>query len=191
MQHVQFHLPSTKDLKFIYENQLVTIIAQQHMTIYQELSIPYIDANAFMEASFYSFELVSMIHNASKANLGQPAVVLMVTKEMLKIGYKLGQNLEAIGHGSPILIELSDSKGGFNLGYKPTHKQLFRLLEEGRRGLLAQGCLFPLEPFKEVEDEESGLACIIWLYPEEFLVTKSYPLKMVQFLLSDQGYQAR
>ena len=45
------------------------------MTIYQELSIPYIDANAFPEASFYSFELVSMIHNAFEAILGWPATV--------------------------------------------------------------------------------------------------------------------
>ena len=27
-----------------------------------------------------------------------------------------------------------------------------------------------LEPFKELEDEKRNLACIIWLYPEEFSV---------------------
>ena len=41
-------------------------MAEEPMTIFQETSIPYIDVNAFPEASFCSFKLVSMIHNASK-----------------------------------------------------------------------------------------------------------------------------
>ena len=53
-------------LKFISENQLITIMTEEPMTIFQETSIPYIDANAFPKVSFHSFELVSMIHNASK-----------------------------------------------------------------------------------------------------------------------------
>jgi len=43
---------------------LITIIAEEPMTIFQETSIPYIDANAFPKASFHSFELVSTIHDA-------------------------------------------------------------------------------------------------------------------------------
>ena len=77
-------------LKFIYGNQLITIKAEEPMTIFQETSIPYIDANAFPQASFHSFELVSMIHNALKPELGWPAAVLMVAKEMLIFGYILG-----------------------------------------------------------------------------------------------------
>ena len=53
-------------LKFISRNQLITIMAEEPMTIFQKTSIPYIDDNAFLEASFHNFELVSMIHNASK-----------------------------------------------------------------------------------------------------------------------------
>ena len=49
-------------LKFIYKNQLITIMAEESVTIFKETSIPYIEANAFPEASFHSFELVSMIH---------------------------------------------------------------------------------------------------------------------------------
>jgi len=33
--------------KFIYENQLITIMVEEPMTIFHEKSIPYIDANAF------------------------------------------------------------------------------------------------------------------------------------------------
>ena len=77
-------------LKFIFENQLITIMTEKPITIFQETSIPYIDANAFPEASFHSFEPVSMIHNALGPKLGWPTVVLMAAKEMLKFGYKLG-----------------------------------------------------------------------------------------------------
>ena len=110
----------------------------------------------------------------------------MATKEMLKFGYKLGQNLGAIGHGIPILIELSDNKAGFNLGYKPTYKQLFQASRGGKKRLASLGVSIPhinvtflapieviiQEPFQKVEDEEFDLACIIWLYPEEFSVNK-------------------
>ena len=45
-------------------------MVEEPMTIFQETSIPYINANAFLEASFHSFELVSMIHNASEPEFG-------------------------------------------------------------------------------------------------------------------------
>ena len=57
-------------LKFISKNQLITIMVKEPMTIFQETSIPYIDASAFLKASFHSFELVSMIHNASEPESG-------------------------------------------------------------------------------------------------------------------------
>ena len=84
MQQVQSHLPSTGD--FMFGNQLITILAEEPMTIFQETSIPYIDANAFQEASLHSFELVSLIHNASEPESRWLAVVLMAIKEMLKFG---------------------------------------------------------------------------------------------------------
>ena len=55
-------------------------MAEESVTIFKETSIPYIEANAFPEASFHSFELVSMIHNASEPEFGWPKVVLMVAK---------------------------------------------------------------------------------------------------------------
>ena len=70
-------------LKFIYGNQLITIKAEEPMTIFQETSIPYIDANAFPQASFHSFKLVSMIHNALEPEFDWPTAVLMAAKEML------------------------------------------------------------------------------------------------------------
>ena len=65
-------------------------MAEKPMTIFQETSIPYIDANAVPKESFHSFKLVSMIHNALEPDSSWPTIVLVATKEMLKFGYKLG-----------------------------------------------------------------------------------------------------
>ena len=125
--------------KFISKNQLITIMAKEPMTIFQETSIPYIDANAFLEASFHSLELVSMIHNASKLKFGWLVTVLMVAKEMFKFSYKLGQSLGAIRRGSPTLIELSDNKGRFSMGYEPTHEELFQASRGNKRNTDTSG----------------------------------------------------
>ena len=50
----------------------------------------------------------------------------MAAKEMLKFGYKLGQGLKVIGCGSLALVELSNNKGRFGLGYESIHEELFQ-----------------------------------------------------------------
>ena len=45
-------------------------MAENPITIFQKTSIPYIDANAFLEASFHSIKLFSMIHNALEPEFG-------------------------------------------------------------------------------------------------------------------------
>ena len=101
---------------------------------------------------------------------------------MLKSGYKLGQGLGAIGCGSPALVELSDNKGRFGLGYEPTYEELFQASRAKKRNCDTSGMSIPHirttfptpaevilpEPFKELEDEEPNLVCIIWFCPEEF-----------------------
>ena len=59
-----------RSLKFISQNQLITIMAENPITIFQKTSIPYIDAYAFLEASFHSIKLFSMIHNALEPESG-------------------------------------------------------------------------------------------------------------------------
>ena len=103
---------------------------------------------------------------------------------MLKFGYQLGQGLGAVGHGSPTLNELSDNKGRFGLGYEPTHEELFQASRGKKRKCAISGMFIPYirttfpalaevimpEPFRELEEEEANLACIIQLCPEEFFV---------------------
>ena len=69
---------------------MIIIMAKEPLTIFKETFVPYIGANAFLEATFHSFELVSMISKASKLELSWPSTTLMAAKEMLKFGYQLG-----------------------------------------------------------------------------------------------------
>ena len=66
-QHVAGPVASTlhRRLKFTSKDLLITIMAKEPLTIFKETYIPYIGANAFPEATFHSFELVSMISRAS------------------------------------------------------------------------------------------------------------------------------
>ena len=48
-------------LKFPYDDLMITIVVVEPLMFFKETSIPYIGANAFLEATFHSFELVSMI----------------------------------------------------------------------------------------------------------------------------------
>jgi hypothetical protein len=49
-------------MKLIIGNQLVTILAKKPTSVYNDRAIPYIDGYAFEEASFHSFEFVTVIH---------------------------------------------------------------------------------------------------------------------------------
>ena len=130
-------------LKFIFGNQLITIMAIEPITIFQETSITYIDANAFLEVSFHGFDLVPMIHNASKPKLAWTTTILMAAKEMLKFSYQTGQGLGAVGHGNTALIELPNNKGGFSLGYDPSHEELFQASRGKKRKCIGQRMFIP------------------------------------------------
>ena len=113
-------------LKFPSEDRMFTIMVEEPLTFFKETFVPYIGADAFSEATFHSFELVSMISRASELESAWAFATLMAAKEMLKFGYQLGQGLGAIGHGKASLVELPDNKGGFGLGYNPSDKELFQ-----------------------------------------------------------------
>ena len=74
-------------LKFPFEDLLITIMAEEPLTFFKETFVPYIGANAFLEATFHSFELVSMISRALELESAWPSTTLMAAKEMPKFGY--------------------------------------------------------------------------------------------------------
>jgi len=100
-------------------------MVEEPLTFFKETFVPYIGANAFPEATFHSFKLVSMISRASKLELAWPSATLMAAKEMLKFGCQLGQGLTVVGHRKASLIELLNNKGGFSLGYDLSDEELF------------------------------------------------------------------
>ena len=56
---------------------------------------------------------------------------------------KLGQGLRAVGRRSPTLIELSNNKGRFGLGYEPTHEEHFQAFRGKKRKCVASGMSIP------------------------------------------------
>ena len=168
-------------LKFPSKDLMVTIMAEEPLTFFKETFVPYIGANAFLEATFHSFELIS---RASKLESAWPFATLMATKEMLKFGYQLGQGLGVVGHGKTSLVELPDNKGGFGLGYDPSNEELFQASKGKKRKCIGQGMSIPhirvtfsapaevirSEVAQESYEEKSNLACLIRLCPEEFSV---------------------
>ena len=84
-----------------------------------------------------------MISRASELKLVGPFTTLMTIKEMLKFGYKLGQGLGAVGHRKASLIELSNNKGGFGLGYNPFDEELFQASRGKKRKCIGQGMFIP------------------------------------------------
>ena len=171
-------------LKFPFEDQLITIMAEEPLTIFKETSIAYIGANAFLDATFHNFELVSMISKASELESAWPTPTLMAAKEMIKFGYQLGQGLNAIGHRKASFIELLNNKEGFGLGYDPSTKEFFQASIGKKRKCIGQGMsirhirvifLAPTEVIRsevvqESCEEESNLASLIRLCPKEFSV---------------------
>ena len=122
---------------------MVTIMTEEPLTFFKETSIPYVSAIGFLEVTFHSFKLVTMISKAPKLESIWPSTTLMATKEMLKFGYQLGQGLGAVGHGKASLIKLPNNKGGFGLGYDPSNEELFQASRGKKRKCIGQGMYIP------------------------------------------------
>ena len=80
-----------------------------------------------------------MIQNALELGFGWLVAILMAAKEMLKFGYQLGEGLRALGSGSLTLIELSNNKERFGLGYEPTYEELFQASKGKKRKCTTSG----------------------------------------------------
>ena len=88
-QHVTSAVASTlhRRLKFPSEDLMIAIMAEEPLTCFKETFVPYIGANAFSEATFHSFELVSTVSRALELESAWPFATLMAAKEMLKFSY--------------------------------------------------------------------------------------------------------
>jgi hypothetical protein len=90
--HTAGAIPSSlhQKMKLIIGNQLVTILAEEPISVYHDQAVPYIDGYAFEEASFHSFEFVIVIHRVAAVRPKLSKVGIMVAKEFVKVGFQPG-----------------------------------------------------------------------------------------------------
>uniref|UniRef100_A0A2N9GIK8 Aspartic peptidase DDI1-type domain-containing protein n=1 Tax=Fagus sylvatica TaxID=28930 RepID=A0A2N9GIK8_FAGSY len=86
--HTAGAVPSSlhQKMKLIIGNQLVTILAEEPISIYNDGEIPYIDGCAPEEASFHSFEFVTVIHRVAAVEPRLSKAGIMVAKEFVQGG---------------------------------------------------------------------------------------------------------
>uniref|UniRef100_A0A2N9G7Q9 RNA-directed DNA polymerase n=1 Tax=Fagus sylvatica TaxID=28930 RepID=A0A2N9G7Q9_FAGSY len=91
--HTAGAVPSSlhQKMKLIIGNQLVTILAEEPISICNDGEIPYIDGCAPEEASFHSFEFVTVIHRVAAVEPRLSKAGIMVAKEFVKAGFQPGQ----------------------------------------------------------------------------------------------------
>uniref|UniRef100_A0A2N9HYR8 G-patch domain-containing protein n=1 Tax=Fagus sylvatica TaxID=28930 RepID=A0A2N9HYR8_FAGSY len=132
--HTAGAVPSSlhQKMKLIIGNQLVTILAEEPISIYNDGEIPYIDGCAPEEASFHSFEFVTVIHRVAAVEPRLSKAGIMVAKEFVKAGFQPGQGLGYANQGRTTIVTLEGNKDRYGLGYTPTRKDR-QMAYEARR----------------------------------------------------------
>ena len=132
--HTAGAVPSSlhQKMKLIIGNQLVTILAEEPISIYNDSEIPYIDGYASEEASFHSFEFVTVIHRVAAVEPRLSRAGIMVAKEFVKAGFQPGQGLGCANQGRTAIVTLEGNKDRYGLGYTPTRKDR-QIAYEARR----------------------------------------------------------
>uniref|UniRef100_A0A2N9EJT0 G-patch domain-containing protein n=1 Tax=Fagus sylvatica TaxID=28930 RepID=A0A2N9EJT0_FAGSY len=122
--HTAGAVPSSlhQKMKFIIGNQLVTILAEEPISIYNDGAVPYIDRGASEEASFHSFEFVTVIHKVAAVEPKLSKAGMMVAKEFIKAGFQPGQGLGCANQGRTAIVALKGNRDRYGLGYTPTRK---------------------------------------------------------------------
>jgi hypothetical protein len=132
--HTAGAVPSSlhQKMKLIIGNQLVTILAEEPISIYDDGEIPYIDGCAPEEASFHSFEFVTVIHRVAAVEPRLSKAGIMVAKEFVKAGFQPGQGLGCANQGRTTIVTLEGNKDKYGLGYTPTRRDR-QMAYEARR----------------------------------------------------------
>uniref|UniRef100_A0A2N9GTH9 G-patch domain-containing protein n=1 Tax=Fagus sylvatica TaxID=28930 RepID=A0A2N9GTH9_FAGSY len=122
--HTAGVVPSSfhQKMKFIIGNQLVTILAEEPISIYNDPTIPYIDGNVALEVLFHSFEFVLVIHKVATVKPEMPKAIMAVAWEFIRLGFQPGLGLGSSNQGILALIAIKENKDGYGLGYIPTRK---------------------------------------------------------------------
>ena len=132
--HTAGVVPSTlhQKLKFVIDDKLIIVSGEEDLVVCGYTSTPYIEATEeALETSFQALEIVSTNYvEPFKVNPCLSSASLMVAKTMMKEGYKYGSGLGKNNTGSVKPLKLVENKGRYGLGYKPTHVDRRRIIEE-------------------------------------------------------------
>ena len=114
------------------DDKLIIVSGEEDLVVCGSTSTPYIEATEeALETAFQALEIVSTTYvEPLKVNPRLSDVSLMVAKTMLKEGYKYGSGLGKRNAGSVKPLKLVENKGRYGLGYKPTHADRRRIVEE-------------------------------------------------------------
>ena len=138
--HTAGAVPSSlhQKMKLIIGNQLVTILAEKPISIYNDGAIPYINGYASEKASFHSFEFVTVIHRVAAIEPRLSKAGIMVAKEFIKAGFQPGQGLGCANQGRTMIVAFEGNKDRYGLGYTPTRKDHQFAYEARRRRAAAK-----------------------------------------------------
>ena len=104
------------------DDKLIIVYGEEDLLVSKPLSSSYIEvAEEALETSFQAVEIVGMMYvEPSRVNPCLSNASLVMAKFMLKEGYKYGQGLGKNGQGPVHPLKLTENKGRYGLGYKPT-----------------------------------------------------------------------
>jgi len=122
-------------LKFVIDDKLIIVSGEDDLLVCGSISIPYIEvAEEALETSFQALEIVSTTYvEPFKVNPCLSNASLMMAKTMMKEGYKYGNGLGKNNTGFVMPLKLVENEGRYGLGYKPTHADRRRMVEERSR----------------------------------------------------------
>ncbi|XP_070029037.1 uncharacterized protein [Nicotiana sylvestris] len=124
--HAAGAVPSTlhQMVKFEYEDREIVVHGEDKQFIYRDPSIPYLEAREGSEHTVYqAFEIVVADQYKEGKPCPQPFLSnasIMVAKEMIRHGFKLGKGLGRSLQGIVELITLPTSEKFFGVGFRPT-----------------------------------------------------------------------
>ena len=125
---------------YVVKGQLVIVSGEEDVLVSFPSSTPYVEAvEESLETSFQALEVVSNAYVESPSV--QPRLsgaALMVARVMLGHEYEPGMGLGRNGNGIASLVEFTENRGRFGLGYEPTPTDMRRIALARRERSSAQ-----------------------------------------------------
>ncbi|PKI67593.1 hypothetical protein CRG98_012016 [Punica granatum] len=115
-------------LKFIVEEELITVKGEEDYAIYKETAVPYISVGDDENLPFHSFEAISIIRDYGEIEPSRAD--RMIRKVLLRHNYIPGTGLGARGQGISRHIEIEEYKHRRGLGFRPSCHEII----EAHRG---------------------------------------------------------